>query len=193
MSIRNSHKWSSYGASTCELALLNLIDTAPHFQGSFLPLNKFCAPADEKPLWVQIPSHGLFPCQIAKIKFKMIKKEKWGDYLFIFFYFKDIVTYSRGRWCTWRGVYSQIGCMHACRWQRCCWNTWWQRPPTRRPSARCWPAGFQRTKCHQCWVCSYEHEERSHSTGISWSSCLKKESCYYNGECNLRHSIPSDL
>lgn len=54
MSIRNNHKWSSYGASTCELSLLNLADTAAHFQGNFSPLNVFCAPADEKPFWVQI-------------------------------------------------------------------------------------------------------------------------------------------
>lgn len=85
--------------------------------------------------------------------------------------FKCTVTYSRGRWCTWHGVCSLIGCMSACKWRRCCRSRWWQRPPRRRPSARCWPAGPRRTRCHRCWVCSCAHEERSHNTGISWSSC----------------------
>lgn len=68
----------------------------------------------------------LFPCRIAKIKFKMLKKEVsgLGGIKKKSFYFKGIVTYSTERWCTWRGVYSQIECMHACRWQRCCWNKW---------------------------------------------------------------------
>lgn len=86
-------------------------------------------------------------------------------------------SYSRGRWCTWRGVCSPIGCMSACRWRRCCRSRWWPRRPRRRPSARCWPEGPRRTRCHRCWACSCAHEERSRSTGISWSSCdgrLKK-------------------
>lgn len=104
--------------------------------------------------------HPLSLCDFKKLEAKFLHIPR----------LKCTVTYSRGRWCTWHGACSLIGYMSACRWRRCCRSRWWQTPPTRRPSVRCWPAGPRRTRCHLCWVCSCAHVERSHSIGISWSS-----------------------